>query len=296
LFRRRYFALSPSFHGMTLFAKLVNAHPKVVCLGDTYPSNRHDQICGCGKSVRDCEFWQVIKRRVGAGNADGMPHLLPLTPKVIGGLRDQILFRALPIASLANIVPRSANRDFLFGFTKFVDAVYELSAGSEPEVYVDAVKSLGRVRALLAAGEGIDGVIHLVRDPVDYAGSATKFGKRGRVNFAKHACVWRFQHREIARLSHNVPYCRIHYEDICASPDETLARAFEFLGVTSLKLEELRRTDGETWHFLGNSSLFGFNWTVKRQSHDIGDFDRRLIECIAIGRSRWMVGSDNFTS
>lgn len=271
---------------MTLLAKLVNAHPKVVCLGDTYPSNRNEHICGCGKNVSDCAFWQTIKRRVGLGRAENTPHLLPLTPKVFGGLADQILFRSLPIAGLTHIVPRKAGAAFVSDFRSFVDTVYELCCGGEPQIYVDGVKSLSRVRALLAVGEAIDGVLHLVRDPVDYASSATKYGKRSCVNLAKHAGVWRLQHREIGRLSTRVPYCQVHYEDICANPDETLARVFRFLGVTPLTLDELHLTDREPWHFLGNASLFGFDWTVKRKSYDIDGFDRDLIERIAIGRKR----------
>ncbi len=296
MFRRRYFVLSPSFHGATLLAKLVNAHPKAICLGDTYPSNRHDFTCGCGNKVLDCEFWQTIKRRVGMGSAANTPHLLPLTPEVFGGLADQILFRIFPIASLAHIVPRNANHAFVFGFTKFVDAVYELSAGGKPEVYVDGVKSLGRVRALLAAGEVIDGVIHLVRDPVDYANSATKYGKKSHVSLAKQAYIWRRQHRDIERLSTHVPYCRIHYENLCANPDETLARIFGFLGLSPMMLDELRRSDDEPWHFIGNRSLFAFDWTLERKSYDIDNFDRRLIERIATGSRRYCseAGSKKF--
>src|SRR5262249_23449475 len=113
MLQRRYFALSPSFHGMTLLAKLLNAHPKAVCVGDTYPSNRYDQTCGCGKKVSDCEFWQTVKRSVRMGSDATAPHLLPLTPKVFGGLSDQIFFRLLPIKILAHLVPKKENHAFV---------------------------------------------------------------------------------------------------------------------------------------------------------------------------------------
>jgi hypothetical protein len=281
LFRRRYFILSPSFHGATLLAKLVNAHPNAACLGDTYPSNRYDQTCGCGNTVSNCEFWQTIKRRIGAGSGTNTPHLLPLTPKLFGDFADRILFRIFPITGLAHIVPKNANHAFISGINRFVETLHQLSTGRKPEVYVDGVKAIGRVRALLAAGGAIDGIIHLVRDPVDYAGSMTKSGKGSHVSFAKHAYMWRRQHRDIGRLSAHVPYFRIQYEDLCANPDETLARLFGFLDLSPMTLDELRCSDNEPWHFMGNKSLVKFEWTLERKGYDIGDFDRRLIEGIA---------------
>lgn len=265
---------------MTLLAKLINAHPMAVCLGDTYPSNRYDLICGCGSKVSECEFWLTIKRRV--STTTNGPHLLPLTPKALGRSADRILFRMFPIATLEYFVPRAAKHAFISGFTKFVEAIYDVSDG-KPEVYVDGVKSIGRVRALLAAGEPIDGIIHLLRDPIDYTVSATKHVKGSHLALAKQAYIWRRQHRAIERLGSRAPYCRIHYEDLCASPDAALARIFAFLGLPHTTLDELRRSDKEPWHFIGNSSLFEFDWTLKRKNYDIGKSDRRLIERIAIG-------------
>jgi hypothetical protein len=273
--------LSPSFHGATLLAKLVNAHPNAVCLGDTYPSNRYDQTCGCGNTVSNCEFWQTIKRSLGAGSSAKTPHLLPLTPKVFGDFSDRILFRMFPIAGLAHIVPRNASDAFISDFNRFVETVHQVSTGSKPEVYLDGVKSIGRVRALLAGGGAVDGIIHLVRDPVDYAGSMTKSGKGSHVSFAKHAYMWRSLHRDIGRLSAHVPHCRIQYEDLCLNPDETLARVFGFLGLSPMTLDELRRSDKGSWHFMGNKSLLEFDWTLERKSYDIGTFYRRLIERVA---------------
>jgi hypothetical protein len=281
MFQRRYFALSPSFHGMTLLAKLLNAHPKAVCVGDTYPSNRYDQTCGCGKKVSDCEFWQAVKRSVRMSSDATTPHLLPLTPKIVGGLSDQIFFRLLPIKILTHFVPKKENHAFVSGFTGFVDTIYKLSAGGRPEVYVDGVKSLSRVRALLAAGETIDGIVHLVRDPVDYAISSTKYGKQGHINLARQAYIWRSQHRDIERLSAHVPSCRIDYEDLCANPDKTLLRIFAFLGLSPMTFDELRCSDNEPWHFLGNSSLFEFDWTLERKGYYVGNFGRRLVERVA---------------
>src|SRR5680860_1773785 len=60
IFDKTFFVLSPSYHGATLLAKLINAHPEVTALGDTMPSNRFDQVCGCGTRVSACHFWQAI--------------------------------------------------------------------------------------------------------------------------------------------------------------------------------------------------------------------------------------------
>lgn len=70
-FKRRFFLLSPASHGVTLRDKLLNAHPQVTALGDTLPPNAFDQICGCGRRVSVCPFWQAEKEDTGAAGHKG---------------------------------------------------------------------------------------------------------------------------------------------------------------------------------------------------------------------------------
>jgi hypothetical protein len=86
MFEQAYFVLSPSYHGATLLSKLINAHPELTALGVTYPSNGFDQVCGCGKKVSECPFWQAIKADVGAERYPGTRVMLPQFPGDLGGV------------------------------------------------------------------------------------------------------------------------------------------------------------------------------------------------------------------
>lgn len=44
MFEKTYFTLSPSYYGATLLAKLINGHPELTALRDTYLSNAFDQV------------------------------------------------------------------------------------------------------------------------------------------------------------------------------------------------------------------------------------------------------------
>lgn len=76
MFERRYFIVAQNFHGTTLLSKLLNDHPEVVSLGDTYPSNRIDHICGCGENVSRLHhtgaMWLAIERALGAAVKGGI--------------------------------------------------------------------------------------------------------------------------------------------------------------------------------------------------------------------------------
>lgn len=87
MFEKTYFVLSPSYHGATLLSKLINAHPELTALGDTYPSNAFDQFCGCGARVSVCPFWQAVKAEVGADRYPNTRVVLPQYPGDRGGRR-----------------------------------------------------------------------------------------------------------------------------------------------------------------------------------------------------------------
>lgn len=80
MFENTYFVLSPSYHGATLLSKLINAHPELTALGDTFPSNAFDQVCGCGERVSKCPFWQAVKSDVGGERYLSNRVMLPQYP------------------------------------------------------------------------------------------------------------------------------------------------------------------------------------------------------------------------
>ena len=281
MFERRYFIVAPNFHGTTLISKLLNDHPEVVSLGDTYPSNRFDQVCGCGAYVSECPFSQQVSERVGAERYRDQPHLLPDYPRIAGSRVDRLFYNGLTPRALQNIMPATAREIFAQDFEAFETAVHDNAGRPEATVFVDAVKSISRVYALVAAGVRVDGVIHLYRDPGDYIGSTMKQkGHTWRV-FLRRLLPYRLFHRLVRRIGRYVPYLAVTYEGLAEDPDGTMQGLFEFVQVPHISLQELASQGGwSPWHFMGNASLFHFNGTIRRSRHELSARERRLVRLL----------------
>jgi len=282
LFERRYFVVAPDFHGATLLAKLVNDHPEVVSLGDTYPSNRLDQVCGCGARVSACPFWQGVSVDVGAPRYRDHPHLLPDYPPILGRRLDRVLYNTLPPLVLAKLIPRARRRRFADEFEAFVAAVHTHGDRPEARVYVDGVKSISRVLALVAAGVRVDGVIHLYRHPRDYVQSAMKQKRRSRVAFLRYLLGWRWFHNRARRLGRYVPAMALRYEALADAPESSLARVFAFLGVPPVGVAALTAVPRSApWHFMGNASLFHFDGRIERRRYTVSGATGACVRVLA---------------
>ena len=280
MFDRRFFVLAPNFHGATLLARLLNAHPEIVALGDTYPSNRFDQICGCGSRVSKCGFWQFVRDRVGADRYLDGPCLLPRYPRIFGGRTDTFLYTCGSSGQLRRLASQKALDGFRTDFRNFVEAVYDLQERNRASVYVDGVKSISRVRALLVAGEHVDGVIHLVRDPGDFVKSSMKQNGSTLGVLLRSAIAWRLYHNRAATFKKDIPYIKVNYESLAEKPEETMAELFRFLGVAVKSVGELIADFEEPWHFMGNASLLRFDGRIWRSRHQLGPLEKRVIRAI----------------
>lgn len=282
MFERNYFVLSPSFHGATLLAKLVNAHPDVIHLGDTYPSNSFDQSCGCGARVTDCNFWVTIRKRVEAERYTACPAMLPMYPEIVGAGTDRYLYNVLKPAVLRRMIPQEAKANFRSSYETFLGAVYDLQATDQSLVFIDGVKSISRVVAMLACGVRVDGVIHLRRNPGDYTKSSMKnTGKQSFRMLATRALQWRLYHNRAARLRKYVPYLCLNYESLCTHPNSVLQSIFRFVGVSDLTMGALQNRMHKEWHFMGNSALLQFDGTIRRSQYDLGVAEQYLIRLLA---------------
>jgi hypothetical protein len=283
MFDRRFFLVAPSFHGATLLAKLLNAHPQIVSLADTYPSNRFDQICGCGTYVSQCRFWKAIKARVGAQRYISSPSMLPIYPKILDASLDRYLYNVLPLGTLSHLIPRQEKKRFRADYRGFLQAVYDQQDGNRPDVFVDGVKSVSRILAMIASGEGIDGVIHLVRSPSDFVKSSMKGKGENVYALSERAYSWRIYHNRAYKLERYAPYVRVSYERLTDYPDVTIGKILEFLGVSRVAVGELLNNTGAPWHFVGNASLFDFDARIHRSRHSLGRKQSLLVR-IAAGR------------
>lgn len=282
MFERRYFIVAQNFHGTTLLSKLLNDHPEVVSLGDTYPSNRIDQVCGCGRCVSECPFWTAVAEAVGAERYRDYPHLLPDYPYIISGRLDRVLCNVLGPNALRRVMPASARATFSRDFEAFESAVKEYSGRPKATVFVDGVKSISRVYALMASGLRVDGVIHLHRGPGDYIKSTMKQkGPSWRV-FLSRVGQYRLFHRLARRTAGHVPYISLTYEGLADSPDRTLKALLGFVGVEPRSVAELvaEKTE-QPWHFMGNASLFDFDGTIRPSRHELTPRERRTVRLLA---------------
>lgn len=176
-------------------------------------------------------------------------------------------------------------RAFVEDYDRFLEAVFAEQGKADAVVFVDGVKSIARIVAFIAAGADVGGVIHLVRDPGDFATSSMKQTKRGLGGLIKAGVGWRLYHNRARRLGRYVPYLRVSYEELADRTDATLGAVFDFIGVPRLGARELFADSDRVWHFMGNSSLFGFDGQVRRRTYELGRAERLLVR-MAAGRIR----------
>ena len=273
MFKKTFFVLCPSYHGATLLSTMLNSHPEISSLGDTYPSNQFDQVCGCGNKVSQCDFWKNIKLEVTASKFSDSSGLLPRYPLDSGSGLNQLFHSrfAKLWASPENFrrfVSENELGDFKSNYARFNRAAY--ANISEPgHVFIDGVKSIARVHALEAAGFHIDGIIHLKRSSFDYVSSALINSHNNFSSTVRHAISYRLYHDAAAKLGSKHRLLQVSYEDLCDTPDMVMKKLFPFLGVEPRTVEELQKCRPETWHFMGNSSLFSFNGKVTRKRHTL---------------------------
>jgi hypothetical protein len=287
MFEKTYFVLSPSYHGATLLSKLINAHPELTALGDTYPSNTFDQICGCGERVSQCEFWRAIKADVGAERYPRTRVMLPQYPGDQGStlgrfaFSDFTSFWATP--RLLRVLRGRHLVRFRDDYEAFLQAVYRHT--SQPgRIFIDGLKFNSRAAALMAAGFPVGGIIHLYRDPADFVASSMRnTGKMGWRGVFEHALRYRLYHARACQVARTTPKLDMSYEDLADDIDGQLERLFRFLSVQPMTVAELRGYFEQEWHFMGNASLFHFDGLIRR-SHRSLPFGQRVVSSGLAGR------------
>lgn len=250
------FVLSPSFHGATLLAILLNNHTKIVSLGDAYPSEDFVQTCSCGKKVTKCEFWTSLKAKLSdRGDHSHASYL----PRLEIGRSTQVT--ALAGLLMGEAVSRLGFGDYLEQYQRFLHAVLKLNRKS---IFVDGQKSITKVVALrgLLGKKGRVRVIHLTRDPRGYYNSCKKH--MPGVDVEQVAAMWNY-HRWLAMFKMRFLQCDyylLRYEDLCHAPVETMNDLFAFLGLPGEDV--VRKPDNpEQYHLMGNKMLMKFDGEVR---------------------------------
>ena len=277
MFDRNFFVLAPSFHGATILSKLLNAHPEVVSLGDTYPSRNFDQICGCGNYVSQCPFWIGVNDAISPNQYAKEGSLLPTYPKITGSKADPLMYNKLPSYLLNRLINNHELEIYSTDYRRFLKEVYAKHAYKKPRVFIDGVKSISRVHALKLSGVPVAGVIHITRSPCDFVKSSEKQGR----SLVSSALAYRMYHKMASKIQGETPYIRISYEELSTSTDQTLEKLFRFIQLPFADIDKLKENFDDTWHFMGNSSLLKFDGTMKVSQYSVDKEMQRKITRIS---------------
>jgi hypothetical protein len=255
--RRLVYIHSASHSGSTLLALQLARHPEVATVGElsgTAHRARPGYKCSCGAELVHCAFWRDVEagmRKRGfpyhATTADtdvrnvGNPLLRRLLRPLHHGRALELVRDAGVFMLGKNHIERQRQLK-----TALIDSVIERTG---KPVLVDSSKSGLQLKYHLRNPDLDVKTIFLVRDG---RGVALSIKRNQDSTLPQGAYDWRRTNEEarlMARRMERSRWIPLHYEDLCAEPDATLAKLFEFIGVAPAALEE-----APDYHVLGHGS------------------------------------------
>jgi hypothetical protein len=261
---------------------LLNTHPDVVTVGELKATHLGDVAqyrCSCGEPIRKCHFWASVSQAmagrgipfdIGDAEMDFRAGAGAYTRWLLRPLhRGPVLERVRDVALALSPSWRSGLRRIQQRNLALVETVCELTGA---RVIVDSSKVGLRLKYLLRNLALDVRVIRLVRDgravaltytdPAAFADAQDPSLRGGgcggnrsdeRLSLVHAARQWRRSNEEaehlLARLAPS-RWTSVRYEDLCASPRDTLARLFTFLGLSPEKAAADFRS--VVHHILGN--------------------------------------------
>jgi hypothetical protein len=225
--------------GSTLLDRLLNETEGVVAIGELVylwePDQLDRHVCGCGKPVRDCEFWSAVADRAfGGWESPGYQRITELRRSV---LRHRYLpLLAAPWLSRAF---RRRVRELVQLLVPVYDAVAEVSGAT---VIVDSSKEVAYAYALRRALRDRLRIVHLLRNGYGVAYSWTKLVAKPEIGNPQ-AALDRYQPSRMAArwVGYNVALegvrvlgirpLIVHYEDVVDRPVEQLNRILGAAGL-----------------------------------------------------------------
>jgi hypothetical protein len=249
--------------GSTLLALLLDAHPRIVSVGETAVKPRirrrgdaASQKCSCGATISQCLFWQRIFRRVEAQGYDLGPERWsndyrsehPLVHRLLTRESTHPIVRAVQGWSARHLPLHAARMRRADAINvAFIRAALE-TAGAD--VFCDTTKHTMRLSRLLEIEQLDLKVITLVRDVRGYAASAKRRGHA----IEDAAATWLTDQEVISRITKRLPADRtflLRYEDLCNATVATLSQLYRFCGVQDVA--PVTAVTSTNHHVLGNS-------------------------------------------
>jgi hypothetical protein len=226
--------------GSTLLLRLLAEQPRVVAVGELFDvwerSYTQNQLCGCGQSFHECEFWIQVTAEAFGCKPDDVPaaQLNQVRARVQGHSR-------MPVLWLPYLRWPKYRREFR-EYGVLLRRVYEgIQTAAGSDVIVDSSK-VPQYAWILAETEGIElHMVHLVRDSRATAFSwqrqrlrpeiISKKTYMDRHSLARSAAEWNmFNFLLRSRSSSYASYTVIKYEDLVTDPQRELRRVRKVLG------------------------------------------------------------------
>ena len=259
--------VSTPFSGSTLLALLMDAHPKVVSIGELsnvigtlFQSGRIDSyLCSCGVQIERCSFWQGVQERCAERGVDLDLHDFRTGfDSGLGDKADRLLYDAL-----GDLWPLQAFLGCLLGLspgyrrrveqtaTRNVMIAQAVCDTTGKSIFLDTSKSVGHAALMHRQGDLDFKMLHLVRDPRGVLNSYRKH--RGDKAWQRATWHWKRVHLAARRLGSSLAehaYLLVRYEDLCTRPEETLVEICRFLDVEEIDL--VQEATGRQHHLIGN--------------------------------------------
>lgn len=191
------------------------------------------QLCGCGRVLKDCDFW----RRVFIEAFQETPDRFDFA--AVSALRDRCA-RSRHLFILTNSLMRRFARPSLDAYVDLTRKLYQaVSAIAGANVVVDSSKLPTHAYLLNLTGAAELFVVHLVRDPRGCAYSWLKskrhpnpaVGDFPNWSPTKTSLNWIYTNGAIRKLwgASEGRYLVLRYEDFIAQPEDSVRRIMQFI-------------------------------------------------------------------
>jgi len=290
------YLMGHGYSGSTLLTFLLGSHPQIATIGElgiaehaksqTVPEQ---YLCSCLAPVRECAFWQRVRREMAERGHDFDVWDSELEFRARGGGLSDIILRAVqrgPVLEMARsagirVVP-GARRELARVLSR-IEALAETVTGIKgSRIFLDSSKRPERAVFMRRIPSFDLRVIHLVRD-----GRAVSWSNMKHLGLGPEVAAdsWIADNVASERARRYFPADRwltLRHEDVCADPPGALSRIYAFAGLPATDgVPEFR---GVEHHIIGNRMRLASTsdirlderWRTALTPEQMGTIERRV--------------------
>lgn len=254
--------ISPPYSGSTLLTFLLAAHPDVATIGERKKfhnkilasNSSGSNLCSCGVHFHQCAFWTTVRNRL----LDRSPHLVEHhdfsafhlfeQPRLNRLARNLCL--SLSVHELSYLLPAPLKQRLTQVLNSNRYLIEEILAVAGGSAFLDSSKSVMQALFLDSLEQFDSYVIHLIRDGRAQVNSAIKHHPQQSVSEAARGWVKTITHQQRLLSLWKGRVITIHYERLCAMPEETVKEITTFVRLSGEVDIETARVAPQ--HIMGN--------------------------------------------